>query len=276
MIFEVFRQERKGQAFAHAGSVEAPDDEFAEEYAREQFGRRGESVALWVVPRDACTRSTIRRRARAQLPPRRRLPAEGEAEGGDVSVPAQADSLLELADDELILGWRDSEWTGIAPVPRGGRRVLVDRAERDRPRAGALPAGRRGARHDRRRARVRPQAGGVPLLAVRRAAVRARLGADDRSPLPLRAGRRAADRGADGVRRRRGRRASPRRSTARRPTTACTPRCGSSGCRTSRATSRRSRSCGRSSTSATSHLPEFEQLWSEMTEVRRSVAGATW
>ena len=24
--------------------------------------------------------------------------------------------LLEIADDELILGWRDSEWTGIAPV----------------------------------------------------------------------------------------------------------------------------------------------------------------
>src|SRR3989454_11909911 len=23
--------------------------------------------------------------------------------------------LLEVADDELILGWRDSEWTGIAP-----------------------------------------------------------------------------------------------------------------------------------------------------------------
>ena len=26
-----------------------------------------------------------------------------------------APALLELADDELILGWRDSEWTGIAP-----------------------------------------------------------------------------------------------------------------------------------------------------------------
>lgn len=25
------------------------------------------------------------------------------------------ESLLEIADDELILGWRDSEWTGIAP-----------------------------------------------------------------------------------------------------------------------------------------------------------------
>jgi len=49
----VFRQERKGQPFTHAGSVEAPHDEYADSYAREQFGRRGESVALWVVPRDA-------------------------------------------------------------------------------------------------------------------------------------------------------------------------------------------------------------------------------
>jgi len=24
--------------------------------------------------------------------------------------------LMEIADDELILGWRDSEWTGIAPL----------------------------------------------------------------------------------------------------------------------------------------------------------------
>ena len=53
MIFEVFRQERKGQPFQHAGSVAAPDASFAEVFAREQYGRRGESVALWVVPRDA-------------------------------------------------------------------------------------------------------------------------------------------------------------------------------------------------------------------------------
>ena len=52
VIYEVFRQERKGQAFAHAGSLPAPDAAFAEVYAREQYGRRGESVALWVVPRD--------------------------------------------------------------------------------------------------------------------------------------------------------------------------------------------------------------------------------
>ena len=53
MIFEVFRQEKKGAAFAHAGSVSAPDAVFAEAFAHEQYGRRQESVALWVVPRDA-------------------------------------------------------------------------------------------------------------------------------------------------------------------------------------------------------------------------------
>jgi len=31
-------------------------------------------------------------------------------------VNERAQLLLELADDELILGWRDSEWTGIAPL----------------------------------------------------------------------------------------------------------------------------------------------------------------
>ena len=53
MIYEVFRQERKGQPLQHAGSVEAPDREFADVYAREQYGRRGESASLWVVPREA-------------------------------------------------------------------------------------------------------------------------------------------------------------------------------------------------------------------------------
>ena len=53
MIYEVFRQERKGTPFTHAGSVEAPDAEFAEAFAREQYGRRQESEALWVVARDA-------------------------------------------------------------------------------------------------------------------------------------------------------------------------------------------------------------------------------
>ena len=53
MIWEVFRQERKGQPFQHAGSLSAPDEAFAEAFAREQYGRRQESEALWVVPRAA-------------------------------------------------------------------------------------------------------------------------------------------------------------------------------------------------------------------------------
>jgi phenylacetate-CoA oxygenase PaaH subunit len=53
MIWEVFRQERKGQPFQHAGSFDAPDGRYAEVYAKEFYGRRGESEALWIVPRDA-------------------------------------------------------------------------------------------------------------------------------------------------------------------------------------------------------------------------------
>jgi phenylacetate-CoA oxygenase PaaH subunit len=53
VVWEVFRQERKGVAFEHAGSVDAPDEAFARAYAHEQYGRRGESVCLWVVPRES-------------------------------------------------------------------------------------------------------------------------------------------------------------------------------------------------------------------------------
>jgi ring-1,2-phenylacetyl-CoA epoxidase subunit PaaB len=53
MLWEVFRQERRGSPFEHAGSIEAPATEFAEAWAREQYGRRGESVSLWLVPREA-------------------------------------------------------------------------------------------------------------------------------------------------------------------------------------------------------------------------------
>jgi ring-1,2-phenylacetyl-CoA epoxidase subunit PaaB len=52
VIYEVFRRERQGAAMQHAGSIAAPDSRFAEIYAREQYGRRGESEALWLVPRD--------------------------------------------------------------------------------------------------------------------------------------------------------------------------------------------------------------------------------
>jgi phenylacetate-CoA oxygenase PaaH subunit len=52
-VYEVFRQERKGQPFQHAGALSAPDLRSAELYARDFYGRRNESEALWVVPREA-------------------------------------------------------------------------------------------------------------------------------------------------------------------------------------------------------------------------------
>jgi phenylacetate-CoA oxygenase PaaH subunit len=55
VIWEVFRQEREGAAFQHGGSLEAPNRAFAEAYAKEFYGRRAESFALWIVPREAVT-----------------------------------------------------------------------------------------------------------------------------------------------------------------------------------------------------------------------------
>ena len=49
--WEVFRQEKEGGPMQHGGSVMAPDAELAMHYARELFGRRQESVRLWIVRR---------------------------------------------------------------------------------------------------------------------------------------------------------------------------------------------------------------------------------
>ena len=49
--WEVFRREKDGDPMRHGGSVMAPDAELAMHYAREMFGRRQESVRLWVVRR---------------------------------------------------------------------------------------------------------------------------------------------------------------------------------------------------------------------------------
>ena len=49
--YEVFRQEKDGDPMRHGGSVMAPDPTLAVHYARELYGRRQESVRLWVVRR---------------------------------------------------------------------------------------------------------------------------------------------------------------------------------------------------------------------------------
>ena len=49
--YEVFLKPDGKDGFAHAGSLDAPDDELAEVYARETYVRRGEGTQAWVVRR---------------------------------------------------------------------------------------------------------------------------------------------------------------------------------------------------------------------------------
>ncbi|MEY3385749.1 MAG: 1,2-phenylacetyl-CoA epoxidase subunit [Bacteroidota bacterium] len=56
--FEVFHQERTGAHHVHVGSVHAPNADLALLLAKEQYGRRGQTVNLWVVnTRDVVTMS---------------------------------------------------------------------------------------------------------------------------------------------------------------------------------------------------------------------------
>ena len=52
-VYEVFRRAQAGAPMVHAGTVTAASPDLALIYARESFGRRGESHALWIVPRAA-------------------------------------------------------------------------------------------------------------------------------------------------------------------------------------------------------------------------------
>ncbi|MEA2624783.1 MAG: ring,2-phenylacetyl-CoA epoxidase subunit PaaB [Candidatus Binatota bacterium] len=49
-LWEVFVQERGGDAHVHAGSVHAGDAEMALQNARDTYARRGAVASLWVVP----------------------------------------------------------------------------------------------------------------------------------------------------------------------------------------------------------------------------------
>ena len=46
--FEVFVQSKTGGHHAHAGSVHAPTPEMAMSYAKEQYGRRGQTLNIWI------------------------------------------------------------------------------------------------------------------------------------------------------------------------------------------------------------------------------------
>ena len=52
MIWEVFRQEKRGGYHTHCGNVHAPDREMALLFAQIQHGRRKPTTSMWVVPQD--------------------------------------------------------------------------------------------------------------------------------------------------------------------------------------------------------------------------------
>lgn len=49
ITYEVFQQPKTGGKYLHVGSVHAPTAELAIAFAKEQYGRRGQCVGLWVV-----------------------------------------------------------------------------------------------------------------------------------------------------------------------------------------------------------------------------------
>ncbi len=53
VVYEVFRREKEGCPMVHAGNVAAANPDLALIYAREVYGRRGESSVLWIAPREA-------------------------------------------------------------------------------------------------------------------------------------------------------------------------------------------------------------------------------
>ncbi len=214
-------------------------------------------------------------------------------------MSARAQLLLSIADDELILGWRDSEWTGIAPTLEedvafssiaqneiGHARALYELA------AVELGTDADALAFDR-------AAGGVPLRAVRRAAP-AGLGAHDRAPLSLRGSRpRAARRAAAtrddtelaGLAAKIDREEVYHRMHAemwaarlrdeprfRDAVNELWPYALGVLEPEQRGRSSRAGSVSTWSTrrSAASTRPRSRELWNEMTEVRRSVPGAQW
>ena len=49
VTYEVFHQKKRGAQHTHVGIVHAPNPEMALVFAKEQFGRRGQTTNLWVV-----------------------------------------------------------------------------------------------------------------------------------------------------------------------------------------------------------------------------------
>ena len=208
--WEVFRREKDGDPMRHGGSVMAPDAELADPLrpraVRPAPGERpavGRPARRHPRPRrpgpaPAAARSLVQeaRRLRHARQARRRPRAvrPGQAEGAiEVSAASAAPPTTRpgrarccsMADDEFVIGFSDSEWTGIAPLLEED--VAMSSLAQDELGHAAALYGLLGRadRHRPGRARLRPRAGRVPPLPAARPRP-GRLGDDDRPTLPVR------------------------------------------------------------------------------------------
>ena len=183
--------------------------------------------------------------------------------------------ILEIADDELILGWRNSEWTGIAPLLEedvafssiaqnevGHARALYELAARDLGTTADELAFDRSP-DDYRCSRL-VELRLVPDWAATLARQVLYEEADERRLAELKA---ADDPEVAGLAAKIDREETYHRLHAQmwRDRLAAEPRFETALEELRPQLDLRGE-----------HLPEFEQLWEEMTIVRRSVAGATW
>ncbi len=221
--------------------------------------------------------------------------------------PSRAEALLPLADDELIVGWRNSEWTGIAPFLEedvafssiaqneiGHARALYELvAEELGTTADALAFDRAAAEYRCAplvQLRRMDWAGTIARHVLYETADAIRIEALSSSDDPVVAGiaaridreevyhRMHAGCGSSGCwPRTRVALASARRSTSCGPTgSASSTRSSGPGSAAARGAARPT-AAGRRSGRARAHEPELAELLDEMTSVRRTApAGARW
>ena len=154
-VYEVFRRERPSEAMRHAGNLRAPDDALALHYAKEFYGRRGESIELWVVPRAAIVADAapaegaeyeVFRRGREGEPMRHvaggESPGDRPADGARWLVPRAA--IVKTSDPDLLKPPLDRSYR----VPAGYK--INEKLDEARRRAGTQPPAR--DRPERKRA----------------------------------------------------------------------------------------------------------------------------
>ena len=127
--YEVFHQKKRGEQHVHAGVVHAPDPEMALVFAKEQYGRRLKCANIWVVKTSDIYSLGYENEDMFETTPEKitvkpvdisfviRSINSRKNKSFDKAIAGMLKELiLKMADDALIIGHRNSEWTGLGPI----------------------------------------------------------------------------------------------------------------------------------------------------------------